>query len=104
MPRPLTVLLPGCLLAPLAFAAFAVRGGAPEGEAVTVFRGARIHTADGPPIDNGVLVVSGGKITAVGRAGDLPVPDGASVRDVSGKVIIPGLVDTHSHIGIMGRP
>src|SRR5581483_3747717 len=55
-------------------------------------------------IDNGVLVVRKGKIVAVGRAADVTVPDGADVRDLSGKTIIPGLVDTHSHIGIWPRP
>src|SRR5436305_416170 len=69
-----------------------------------VFRGARILTAAGPPIEKGVLVVQGGKIVAVGPEGKVAVPDGAQVHDVSGKVIIPGLVDTHSHIGIYPRP
>ena len=68
------------------------------------YRGARILTAEGPPIDNGVLVVQGGKITAVGPADDVAVPADATVIDLSGKTIIPGLVDTHSHIGIWPRP
>ena len=38
-----------------------------------VFRGARIHTAEGPPIDNGVLVIRDGKIVAVGPA-STPLP------------------------------
>ncbi len=67
------------------------------------FRSARIHTAAGAPIDNGVLVVHKGKILAVGPAAT-PIPGGAEVVDATGKVIIPGLVDTHSHIGIWPRP
>jgi imidazolonepropionase-like amidohydrolase len=78
-------------------------GDAPPADRPVAFRGARIHTAAGAPIDNGVLVVHKGKITAVGPA-DTAVPEGAEVVDARGKVIIPGLVDTHSHIGIWPRP
>jgi imidazolonepropionase-like amidohydrolase len=67
------------------------------------FKGARLLTAVGPAIDNGVLVIDKGKIVAVGSA-DVPIPDGAKVIDVSGKTIIPGLVDTHSHVGIYPKP
>lgn len=66
------------------------------------FTGARIHSVSGPVIEDGVLVVVGGRIAAVGRASDVPVPDGAEVRDVRGRTIIPGLVDTHSHVGGVG--
>jgi imidazolonepropionase-like amidohydrolase len=68
------------------------------------FRGARIHTGAGKPIDNGVLVIDKGKIVAVGTADAIAVPPGAQVIDVAGKVIIPGLVDTHSHVGIYPKP
>lgn len=64
-----------------------------------VFRGARILPISGAPIDSGVLVVRGGRIVAVGRAGAVRVPDGAEIHDVAGRTIMPGLVDTHSHIG-----
>ena len=64
-----------------------------------VFRGARIIPVSGAPIDSGVLVVRGGKIVAVGRAGTVNVPSGAETHDMAGKTIMPGLVDTHSHIG-----
>ncbi len=69
-----------------------------------VFRGATVYPVCGPPIDNGVVVVRDGRIEAVGPAGDVKIPRGAQVRDVSGKAIIPGLVDTHSHVGIYPRP
>lgn len=64
-----------------------------------MFRGARIETAATPPIADGVLVIQGGKILAIGKAGAVAVPEGADVRDVTGLVIMPGIVDTHSHIG-----
>jgi imidazolonepropionase-like amidohydrolase len=49
-------------------------------------------------------VVEDGKIKAVGAEGQVAIPPDATVVDVSGKVIIPGIVDTHSHIGIGSRP
>ena len=66
---------------------------------VRAFVGARVHPVSSEPIDDGVVVVEGGSIVAVGPRGAVSVPDGAEVVDVSGKTIIPGLVDTHSHIG-----
>ena len=63
-----------------------------------VFRGARLLPITGEPIDDGVLVVQGGRITSVGGP-DTRTPRGAVEHDVSGKVLMPGLVDTHSHVG-----
>ena len=61
------------------------------------FRGARIIPVTGPEIASGTVVVQGGKIIALGA--NVPVPAGAQVVEARGKVIMPGLVDTHSHIG-----
>ncbi|TAJ05065.1 MAG: amidohydrolase [Planctomycetota bacterium] len=66
---------------------------------VHAFVGARILPISGPPIERGVLVVRGARIEAVGAADKVSVPSGALVHDVSGKWLMPGLVDTHSHIG-----
>lgn len=63
------------------------------------FVGAQIIPITGAPIANGVLVVHRGKIVAVGPAGSTQIPAGAQRHDVTGKVIMPGLIDTHSHIG-----
>src|SRR6185369_3736531 len=68
------------------------------------FIGARIHTAAGPVIDRGVLVVHQGKILAVGPADQVKIKAQTAIVDVTGKTIIPGLVDTHSHVAIFGRP
>ncbi len=64
-----------------------------------VVRGARILPVAGPPIERGVLVARDGKIIAVGAEGTVELPAGAEVVDATGKVVVPGLVDTHSHIG-----
>ncbi len=66
-------------------------------EKPVVFKGALIYPVSGKPIPNGVLVVQKGKIIRVGAAGST-IPSGADIRDVTGKVIMPGLVDTHSHL------
>ncbi|GLH72848.1 amidohydrolase [Geothrix limicola] len=62
------------------------------------FIGAHIIPIEGPDIERGVLVVQGGKILAVGGPGTA-IPEGAVRHDAAGKVIMPGLIDTHSHIG-----
>lgn len=64
---------------------------------VLVVRGATVHTAVGAPLANATIVVRDGKVAAVGT--NVAVPAGARVLDVAGKVIIPGMIDEHSHIG-----
>jgi len=61
--------------------------------------GARILPVVGPEIENGVLVIHNGVITHLGTLDATSIPASAEVRDASHLVLIPGLVDTHSHIG-----
>lgn len=68
-------------------------------ERPVAFTGARVLPIAGSPIDDGVVVVQHGKILAVGPTGRVTIPAEAEVRDVRGKVLMPGLVDSHSHIG-----
>jgi len=63
------------------------------------FVGARILPIAGAPIDDGVLIVHRGKIVAIGPAATTTVPAEAERHDVAGRLLMPGLVDTHSHIG-----
>lgn len=69
---------------------------------VHAFVGARVIPADAPEIERGTLVVRDGQIVAVGPVDSVDVPDGAVVHDVAGKVVMPGLICTHSHIGGIG--
>lgn len=62
------------------------------------FKGALIYPVVGRPIPNGILIVQNGKIKSIGAEGT-SIPADAEIRDVTGKVIMPGLVDTHSHLG-----
>ncbi len=76
-----------------------------EAEApVKVFTAGRIHPVDGPAIDKGMLLIQGNKIVGVGPQGSIVIPKGAEVHDYPDAEIIPGLVDTHSHIGLWSRP
>jgi imidazolonepropionase-like amidohydrolase len=86
-------------LAAFAAALLALGVNAGAQEKPIAFTGARILPIAGDPIPEGVLVVQGGRITAVGPTSSTSVPAGTEVRDVRGKVLMPGLVDSHSHIG-----
>jgi len=61
--------------------------------------GAHIIPIEGDEIPNGTLLIKDGKISAVGPSAAVAIPDDAIRHDVGGKVIMPGLVCTHSHIG-----
>jgi imidazolonepropionase-like amidohydrolase len=66
------------------------------------FTGAHVIPVVGAEIDDGVLVVRDGRIVAVGPAATTPVPPGARRVDAAGRVIMPGLICTHSHLGGWG--
>ena len=67
-----------------------------------LIRRARILVGDGSVIERGHLLLEGGKIASVGSGdGDA---SGARVIDAQGKVLTPGLVDTHSHLGVYPMP
>lgn len=66
------------------------------------FVGARIIPIEGEVIPHGVIVTSGKKIVAVGAVGQIDIPNDTQQIDVKGRVIMPGLICTHSHIGGVG--
>ena len=66
----------------------------------TVFEGGRLITGDGSaPIESSAFVVRGSLITQVGRRGEVRVPAGAAHVDLSGKTVMPALIDLHGHYG-----
>ena len=69
----------------------------------TALVGATVLTAAGAQIDNGVVLMSGGRIVAVGGAG-LAIPADATVIDARGKWVTPGIIDVHSHLGVYPSP
>jgi imidazolonepropionase-like amidohydrolase len=65
-----------------------------------VFDGARILDGNGgAPIENGRLIVQDGRVSAVGPASSVPLPDGATRIDLSGKTIMPAMINVHAHMG-----
>lgn len=69
-----------------------------------VYRGATVLTVSRGEIRDADFVVQDGKFLAVGKRGESAIPSKAQIHNLDGKVVIPGLVDTHSHIGIYPRP
>ncbi len=65
--------------------------------------GATVFTGAGEKIDNGVVVVTDGRIAAVGDA-STPVPGGHQVVDARGRFVTPGIIDIHSHLGVYPSP
>lgn len=73
--------------------------GIASGQDIAV-RGERVYTVSGDPIDNGVVVIRGGKIAAVGPAERIDIPDDVDVVDAA--VVTPGLIDAHTVVGMVG--
>lgn len=69
---------------------------------VRAFVGAKIIPIEGEEIAEGTLVIEGQKIVAVGPKAEVKIPEGAMTMDCKGRVIMPGLICTHSHIGGIG--
>jgi imidazolonepropionase-like amidohydrolase len=68
-------------------------------ESYKVFTGAEIITANGENYHDGILIIRNGVIESVGDRSQINIPSDAEVIDVTGSIIMPGLVDPHSHIG-----
>lgn len=72
---------------------------APESSALALV-GGTVHPVSGPEIENGVVVVRGGRITAVGPASQVQIPADAKRIDVSGKHVYPGMINAMSQVGL----
>jgi imidazolonepropionase-like amidohydrolase len=65
-----------------------------------LFEGARLITGGaGTPIESSAFLVENGKFTRVGRKGDVRPPAGAARVDLTGKTVMPALIDIHNHLG-----
>ena len=65
-----------------------------------LFEGARLIVGDGSaPIENSAFLIEGNKILKVGRKGELQLPAGAGRINLTGKTVMPALVDAHTHLG-----
>jgi imidazolonepropionase-like amidohydrolase len=94
------------LLLSLALASAALACGttaqAPPQSSSVLYEGARLITGDGSaPIERSAILVQDGRFARVARQGEAAAPAGAARVDLSGKTVIPALIDAHSHIGYM---
>ncbi|MGH9812235.1 MAG: amidohydrolase family protein [Candidatus Acidiferrales bacterium] len=98
------VLLLGVLVLAGAAAAGAQSPENPKtGEVLALVGGRLIDGYGGPPLENSVIVVRGNRIEAVGRVGEVAVPAGARVISTEGHTVLPGLMDMHVHLMIIGH-
>jgi imidazolonepropionase-like amidohydrolase len=87
------------LFAVMATLAFGVLAGAPVRAQVTAFEGARLIVGDGrAAIENATVVVNGARIVQAGPAASVTVPAGATHVNLSGKTVMPMILDTHVHL------
>ena len=87
----------------LFLAAFSTSGAtqAPQATGVTIFEGARLITGDGAaPIENSAFIVANNRFTQVGRRGQVNAPAGAARVDLTGKTVMPAIVDAHTHMPV----
>lgn len=67
---------------------------------VIAIRGGKVLTITKGTIENGVVLIQGGKITAVGAAGSVNIPRGAKIVEAAGMWVYPGLIDSQSQLGL----
>src|SRR5712692_5096252 len=98
--RPMKLVLFGLLA--VGFFAWQLFGQAPRTSGVTLYEGARLIVGDGKaPIENSAFLVENNKFTRVGKKGQLRLPAGAERVDLTGKTVMPAMVDVHSHLGFL---
>lgn len=70
---------------------------------ITAYTGATLIDGNGgPPVKDAVIVVSDNRITAVGPKATVEIPASAQIEDLTGKTVIPGLIDCHIHLDLHG--
>lgn len=91
-------ILPYCLLVACSLVSASQAPRTPA--TVTLFEGARLITGDGEaPIENSAFIVENNRFTRVGRKGELQPPQGAVRVDLTGKTVMPALIELHTHLG-----
>ncbi|MGA2201723.1 MAG: amidohydrolase family protein [Terriglobales bacterium] len=77
-----------------------VMGWAAAQDQPVVLKGGKLLTVTHGVIENGAIIMQGGKIIAVGAASSVNVPSGAQVIDVTGMTVYPGLIDSETNLGL----
>ncbi|MEX2531676.1 MAG: amidohydrolase family protein [Gemmatimonadota bacterium] len=71
-----------------------------EAQVTAIQAGRLIDGTGAPAIENGVILIQGDRIEAVGRASDVSIPQGATIIDLRTQTVMPGIVDAHAHLSI----
>jgi imidazolonepropionase-like amidohydrolase len=69
------------------------------GDVMAIVHGTVIDGTGAEPIEDGAVVISDGRVEAVGESGAVEVPEGAETIDATGRTVMPGLIEGHSHVG-----
>src|SRR5689334_15602801 len=88
----------------LALASALALAQAPAPRRLALVGGMLIDGYDGvPPIHRAAILIEGDRIVRVGPASEVTIPPGTEVVDTSGRVMLPGLIDVHVHLNILGH-
>ena len=70
--------------------------------AATLIKGGKVYTIANGILETGDVLIENGKIVAVGES--IAAPEGAKIIDAAGKIVMPGIIDSHSHLSLFGDP
>ena len=79
------------------------QGGAPGPKKLALVGGMLLDGYDVPPIHHAAVLIEGNRIVQVGRAADITIPPDATVIDTSGRTMMPGMMDLHAHLMLIGH-
>ena len=92
-----------CLLVFLMTPALVVSAQPPQPQRLALAGGMVLDGYDAPPIHNAVILVDGDRIVRVGSAAEVPIPSGYRVIDTSGRTMMPGMIELHAHLVLLGH-
>ena len=85
------------------FLAVALAASAGAQQRLALVGGMLLDGYEVPPVHHAAVVIEGDRIVAVGRAAEIEIPEGAEIIDTSGRVMLPGLIDLHAHLAVLGH-
>jgi len=84
-------------------AALLLTATAPAQDRLALVGGMLLDGYDVPPIHHAAVLIEGERIVAVGRAAEMEIPPDAAVVDTRGRVMMPGMMDLHAHLAVLGH-
>lgn len=77
--------------------------GVEDGRPIALVGGMLLDGYEVAPLHHSVVIIEGNRVTAAGTEKDVQVPANAHIIDTSGKTILPGLIDMHAHLELLGH-